>query len=680
MLENFLGLQGRHLYYKDYMAIIGVLACFGVFIVFFLLSKSYHLAKIPKLCRRCCKKKPNERPPDGQQQSGQQQLELPQQTGQQQPGQPTLIHQQQTGQPQQTEQQQTEPNSVSHQVQINIDPAQSNTQPNQTPNRSQAPKAKKRRYWLIIFWVFRWIAFLGFVFMFIVLSSLDVMPVPVTIVISILVLSLLLLKDIYSTYKSSRKIDRKTTTRWKIFKESLRARKIPLFVALFFILFFSIFVPLALYGSCIAFFNNASTFGSVHTGYTFSTYMIRSLYKDESCPRGPPCHFFAILPENAATSVLLHVHTHSDYDAIAFDVLDVNDGSSLGLVADQYVYQVRNVEKSGQRNIHIALVDGLSPDTTYTMTVTYNGTLQASYKYTTLPVDESSKDLKIVVGGDAGANNNHIKMSNLAATYSPDVIVMGGDLAYDNNIRSCYYTWDGFLTPLENIGHKLGKLVPMIFSVGNHEVGLNDYSGVDVPIDEDGPIYFSWFAQHTINKKIPTLTQRTSYQYHIVGDILLFSLDTGYVANMTGTQLTWINSVASDQSSLRKLAVYHKPMYTPCAKKIFPSRTDMMEGVVAFTKAFDTYDFKLNIENHNHMFKRTKPIRNNQVSDTGTVYIGEGCWAVTPTSCTPTNVSGVMEKMDNSVNNFWLLTISATQITAVNYNLDGGVIDYVVIS
>ena len=30
-------------------------------------------------------------------------------------------------------------------------------------------------------------------------------------------------------------------------------------------------------------------------------------------------------------------------------------------------------------------------------------------------------------------------------SFNPDVIILGGDIAYDNGMRICYYTWDTFL-------------------------------------------------------------------------------------------------------------------------------------------------------------------------------------------------------------------------------------------
>lgn len=50
---------------------------------------------------------------------------------------------------------------------------------------------------------------------------------------------------------------------------------------------------------------------------------------------------------------------------------------------------------------------------------------------------------------------------------------MGGDIAYDNNIPACAYTWDYFLGMYGRITATIGYMMPIVAIVGNHDVGLN---------------------------------------------------------------------------------------------------------------------------------------------------------------------------------------------------------------
>lgn len=50
---------------------------------------------------------------------------------------------------------------------------------------------------------------------------------------------------------------------------------------------------------------------------------------------------------------------------------------------------------------------------------------------------------------------------------------MGGDIAYDDNMPACAYTWDYFLGMYGKLTTTLGYLMPIVSTVGNHDVGLN---------------------------------------------------------------------------------------------------------------------------------------------------------------------------------------------------------------
>lgn len=45
---------------------------------------------------------------------------------------------------------------------------------------------------------------------------------------------------------------------------------------------------------------------------------------------------------------------------------------------------------------------------------------------------------------------------------------------------------------------------------------------------------------------------------------------------------------------------------------------------------FDQYNLTFGFENHDHAYKRTKPMRNSVPDPTGTIYVGDGAWGVPP--------------------------------------------------
>ena len=76
----------------------------------------------------------------------------------------------------------------------------------------------------------------------------------------------------------------------------------------------------------------------------------------------------------------------------------------------------------------------------------------------------------------------------------PHIILIGGDVTYDNGHIHCYYSNDLFLNIFEEQFAYMGRVVPFILSVGNHDVGFNDYANYNISVsNEKGPLYFILF-------------------------------------------------------------------------------------------------------------------------------------------------------------------------------------------
>ena len=61
-------------------------------------------------------------------------------------------------------------------------------------------------------------------------------------------------------------------------------------------------------------------------------------------------------------------------------------------------------------------------------------------------------------------------MENLQSINDIDAFVIGGDVVYDNGINSCFHSWDQFLDRFQSIFLAQNRLIPLILSVGNHDV------------------------------------------------------------------------------------------------------------------------------------------------------------------------------------------------------------------
>lgn len=101
-------------------------------------------------------------------------------------------------------------------------------------------------------------------------------------------------------------------------------------------------------------------------------------------------------------------------------------------------------------------------------------------KYKTVAGSDAS-ELRIAAGGDLGLSSNGDRMASYLVDFKPDIIVLGGDIAYDDAMRSCYYSWDTVYYMFEPVYERLDRLIPLIFSVGNHDVGFDALSTLDIP-------------------------------------------------------------------------------------------------------------------------------------------------------------------------------------------------------
>lgn len=93
----------------------------------------------------------------------------------------------------------------------------------------------------------------------------------------------------------------------------------------------------------------------------------------------------------------------------------------------------------------------------------------------------------MVNAGDSGTTGPAILFNQILGTIKPDIFFVGGDIAYDDNFNSCYYTWDFYIGELEKIYQAAGYIFPVVLAVGNHDVGLNENPGINITQNLEGP-------------------------------------------------------------------------------------------------------------------------------------------------------------------------------------------------
>jgi hypothetical protein len=264
-----------------------------------------------------------------------------------------------------------------------------------------------------------------------------------------------------------------------------------------------------------------------------------------------------------------------------------------------------------ESKVHRCELIGLHPGTEYQFQI---GPTSPIYRFRTMPA-RATDTIQFVSGGDSGIDVHAIKTCMNAARQEPWFALIGGDLAYDNG-RSP----ETFLKFLVNYSRymvdPLGRMIPMITCIGNHEVNGGYAKG-----REFSPHYLSVFDG---------LFSETTYGVLDVGDYLsLVLLDTGHVSPIGGAQTDWLEStLAARQERPHLIVANHVPAYPSVRHPGSPgdAKGTGAENRQHWVPLFERYNVDVVLEHHDHAFKRTHPLAGGLFDKNGVVYLGDGSW------------------------------------------------------
>jgi acid phosphatase type 7 len=286
------------------------------------------------------------------------------------------------------------------------------------------------------------------------------------------------------------------------------------------------------------------------------------------------------------------------------------------------------------------------------------------FRFRTLP-DKLSDPVKFVVGGDAYYYfGTFRKMNEKIAACDPDFVVVGGDIAYTNGRRAVFKgkeweinRWRTFLKQWKTqMVTTDGRMIPMIPVVGNHDI-----KATALKLSHPHFLFYELFALPEKGVSFRTLD---------VGKYLsLFLLDTGHSFHIEGMQTDWLKKALSERESASyKMAAYHVGAY-PSA---YPFSGGTPRAIRAqWSPLFDQYHLNVAFEHHNHAYKRTHPLKGNEINPDGVIYMGDGSWGVNPR--TPKK----LWYMDNvaSINAVCLVTLQPDVATVEALNIEGKIFD-----
>ncbi|MDZ4676401.1 MAG: metallophosphoesterase family protein [Oligoflexia bacterium] len=361
----------------------------------------------------------------------------------------------------------------------------------------------------------------------------------------------------------------------------------------------------------------------------------------ETVGKAPTGHVY-LTWQSEDTSRTITVNVHSD---LTSSVATVHyDTISHGGVVEDYKYKTSGNYKELKtinRRVHVIELKNLEPNTIYYFTVS-NGTAGNGIekKFKTIPADDSA--LTFVTGGDMNSSAEMTELNKQAAKYNPDFAMLGGDIAYDDGNLANARKWDEFFSSWDkNMVTRDGLMIPIVLAIGNHEV-LGGYNGTFAK----APFYSTYFAQ---DSKLSYFTRKFGR------DTIVYVLDTGHIAKVSGAQTDWLKAQMSKNTSIpNEFAIYHVPLY-PSARG-FSEQTQMIDGRKYWVPLFDQYKLTTAFENHDHALKRTKLLKNNLPDKDGTLYLGDGCWGKTTRTPDPTRY---YLEQTSATRHFWVVKTSS---------------------
>jgi hypothetical protein len=303
----------------------------------------------------------------------------------------------------------------------------------------------------------------------------------------------------------------------------------------------------------------------------------------------------------------------------------------------------------------------LSPATDYEFRFVSQTNL---FRFRTMPRD-LTRPVRFVEGGDVYHERKVLDPVNaLAGKFDPAFGVLGGDLAYahSGNKEDTDRWVDYFDSWMRHTVTPDGRLVPMVVTIGNHEVAGN---------------WGQTPAKAEVFYRLFPLPGRRGYAALDFANYLsLLLLDSGHTTPVVGDQTKWLaENLASRRRVPHVFPIYHITAYPSFRVELTGSSGLITRQIQTnWCPVFDQYDLPLAFEHHDHAFKRTHPMRAGKVDARGTIYLGDGAWAVETRKPKPEKAGAYLAK-SAAVRHFYVVTLyeDARHILAVDEN--GSVFD-----
>jgi len=383
--------------------------------------------------------------------------------------------------------------------------------------------------------------------------------------------------------------------------------------------------------------------------------------------RAEPAGFFLTWKDDPCTTMVVDWHVNPGQEVPLLEYRKFGAGEWIPAAGTEGTYPFT------ERRLFRKELAGLEAGTTYEFRF---GTDGQTRTFRTMP-RSLAKPVKFAIGGDTRHQNAWFeKMNRVAVSHDPDFAVLGGDLAYENGESGkVQNVMDWFDAYGKTMVTKDGRVVPVLVAIGNHEVrGGFVGSPLAKSLREQTPA----LSQEAIRTELApyfynlfACPGQPGYRVVDFGDYLsLVLLDSNHTNPIDGPQKAWLETTLTARKDRPHVfPVYHVPAY--------PSVRSFEEPVSALVREhwvplFEKLGVRLAFENHDHAFKRTKPLRNGKVDPGGIVFLGDGAWGVEPR---PTHQDSWYLEKSAGVRNGMIVTLDENGRSILVLDEDGKTLD-----
>jgi len=313
----------------------------------------------------------------------------------------------------------------------------------------------------------------------------------------------------------------------------------------------------------------------------------------------------------------------------------------------------------------------LEADTVYQIAIGAKapGGTQGVHTFSTMP-RELRRAVSFVTGGDMMHTREMVDaMNKQAGRLDPDFALLGGDLAYANNVDATRWV-DFFQSWMLHARGRDGRLIPMVAVIGNHEVARGYQGRPEVEASQ----YFTLFdlpggkARHVLD----------------FGSYLsLVNLDSEHTEAIEGAQAAWLGETLTARARQTFLfACYHFPAYGS-AKAPGPGKLpiDNPRSIAIrehWMPHLERYGATAVFENDHHNYKRTHRLRGHRRDDdNGLLYLGDGAWGVRTRTVPPLSEAWYLAKAEPTRHLFHVTLQPSGRARIVAVNDQGEIFDEV---